>query len=256
MAQPAIVAEDLSIVYRTYLDPATGLRHRLKGGGKIRRRFRDIHAVRDASFSLADGETVGVIGHNGAGKSSLLLGLAGLVRTSAGEVRASARPSLLGVGATLQPAWSGQHNIEMGCLALGMTRRYVNDRMEELLEFAGLSEFAEVPLRAYSSGMRARLAFTVATVLTPEILLIDEALAVGDRQFHDRAVARIDQITGDAGCVVIVSHNLAEVRRLCGRTLWMDHGRIVGDGPTDEVVRRYEESDSGLATRVPSGDDA
>jgi teichoic acid transport system ATP-binding protein len=249
MTSPSIVADGLDIVYRTYLDPASGLRDRLKGASRVRRRFRDIHAVQRVSFTINDGESVGVVGHNGAGKSSLLLGLAGLVRTTGGEVRAIARPSLLGVGATFQPSLSGQHNIEMGCLALGMSRREVNARMDEFLDFAGLADFADVPLRAYSSGMRARLSFTIATVVTPEILLIDEALAVGDLQFRDRAIARIDEITQNAGCVIIVSHNLTEVRRLCERTLWLDHGQLIADGETGEILDRYESSGSGLDNR-------
>jgi teichoic acid transport system ATP-binding protein len=255
MTRPSIVADSLDIVYRTYLDPATGLRDRLKGAGRVRRRYRNIHAVQGVSFNVDNGESVAVVGHNGAGKSSLLLGLAGLVRITGGEVRAIARPSLLGVGASLQPSMSGQHNIEMGCLALGMSRREVNARMDEFLNFAGLADFAEVPLRAYSSGMRARLSFTIATVVTPEILLIDEALAVGDLQFRDRAITRIDEITQNAGCVIIVSHNLSEVRRLCERTLWLDHGRLIADGGTSEILERYESSNPGLDDRraAPGG---
>ncbi len=247
MADLSIVADGLDIVYRTYLDPAAGLRQRLKGASRMRRRHRDIHAVKKVSFEVAHGESVAIVGHNGAGKSSLLLGLAGLVPLTGGETRAVARPALLGAGAILQHSLSGQHNIEMGCLALGMSRREVSAHIDEFLEFAGLADFAEVPLRAYSSGMRARLSFTIATVVTPEILLIDEALAVGDRQFHLRAMDRIDTITRNAGCVILVSHNLLEVRRLCTRTLWMDHGHLIADGPTEEVLGRYEASNSSLA---------
>ena len=162
---------------------------------------------------------------------------------------AKSRPALLGVGAVLNEGLSGRRNIEMGCLALGMPKAVVEDRVDELLEFAGLQDFADVPLRAYSSGMKARLAFVVATTSTPDILLIDEALAVGDRDFHDRAVARLDAIRADAGCVVVVSHSLSEIRRMTERAIWMDHGRIVADGDTESVVAKYEKSGAALSQR-------
>jgi len=244
----ALSARDVAITYRTYLDPPQGLRRRLKGrtGG---RRYRDIDAVQGVSFDIGRGESVGLIGHNGAGKSTVLLGLAGLLELSSGEILAKSRPALLGVGAVLNEGLSGRRNIEMGCLALGMPKAVVEDRVDELLEFAGLQDFADVPLRAFSSGMKARLAFTVATTSTPDILLIDEALAVGDRDFHDRAVARLDAIRADAGCVVVVSHSLPEIRRMTERAIWMDHGKIVADGDTGSVVAEYEKSGAALSQR-------
>ena len=141
----------------------------------------EISAVRGVSFDIAEGESVAIIGHNGAGKSTILLGLAGLLELTGGEVRAKSRPAMLGVGAVLNEGLSGRRNVEMGCLALGIPKSEVEERADELIAFAGLEEFADVPMRAYSSGMRARLAFTVATTSSPDILLIDEALAVGDK---------------------------------------------------------------------------
>jgi teichoic acid transport system ATP-binding protein len=247
MSKLALSARHVAIRYRTYLDPSRGIRELAKTRGG-QRRYRDIEAVKSASFDLYEGERVGIVGHNGAGKSTMLLGLAGLIELNGGEIVAKSRPALLGVGAVLNPALSGRRNIEMGCLALGTSRQDLSERVDQLIDFTGLREFADVPLRAYSSGMKARLAFTVATTATPEILLIDEALAVGDKDFRSRAEERLEQIRDQAGCVVLVSHNLSEVRRMCERVIWMDHGRVVADGTVDEVVPRYEESTTALGS--------
>ncbi len=247
MSDVSLIATDVHITYRTYLDPPQGLRARLKSRSS-QRRFRDIEAVRGASFELHKGESIGIIGHNGAGKSTILLGLAGLLELTQGEVVARSRPALLGVGALLNGSLSGRRNVEMGCLALGMSKRDTDARVDELMEFAGLEDFADVPLKAYSSGMRARLAFTVATTAVPDILLIDEALAVGDQDFHARALARLDEIRAAAGSVVVVSHNMSEVERMCDRILWMDHGQIVKDGLPADVVVEYQDSAASLSS--------
>ena len=250
MGKLALSARNVEITYRTYLDPPQGLRARLKSRASARR-YKDIDAVRNVSFDIAEGESVAIIGHNGAGKSTILLGLAGLLELTGGQVRAKSRPAMLGVGAVLNEGLSGRRNVEMGCLALGIPKSEVEERTDELIAFAGLEEFADVPMRAYSSGMRARLAFTVATTSTPDILLIDEALAVGDKDFHARAVARLDEIRESAGCFVVVTHSMGEVERMCDRVLWMDHGELIADGTPDEIVSAYLESSASLTNKRP-----
>ena len=250
MGKLALSARNVEITYRTYLDPPQGLRARLKSRASARR-YKDIYAVRNVSFDIAEGESVAIIGHNGAGKSTILLGLAGLLELTGGQVRAKSRPAMLGVGAVLNEGLSGRRNVEMGCLALGIPKSEVEERTDELIAFAGLEEFADVPMRAYSSGMRARLAFTVATTSTPDILLIDEALAVGDKDFHARAVARLDEIRESAGCFVVVTHSMGEVERMCDRVLWMDHGELIADGTPDEIVPAYLESSASLSNKSP-----
>lgn len=250
MGNLALSARNVEITYRTYLDPPQGLRARLKSRASSRR-YKDIDAVRNVSFDIAEGESVAIIGHNGAGKSTILLGLAGLLELTGGQVRAKSRPAMLGVGAVLNEGLSGRRNVEMGCLALGIPKSEVEERTDELIVFAGLEEFADVPMRAYSSGMRARLAFTVATTSTPDILLIDEALAVGDKDFHARAVARLDEIRESAGCFVVVTHSMGEVERMCDRVLWMDHGELIADGTPDEIVPAYLESSASLSNKSP-----
>jgi teichoic acid transport system ATP-binding protein len=151
------------------------------------------------------------------------------------------------VGAILNPQLSGRRNLELGCLALGMSRDKVADKVGYLADFTGLEEFIDLPLKAYSSGMRARLTFAIGTVVVPDILLIDEALAVGDMDFRDRAQERLDQIRDEAGAVVLVSHSLPEIARSCDRVIWLDHGSVIADGPAEEVLAAYSISGASLS---------
>lgn len=231
---------NVHVVYRTNLDSRRGIRRRLRqglrGGAP---RYRDVHAVRGVDIELHRGEAVGLVGSNGSGKSTLLTGLAGLIELQDGHVEAVSRPSLLGVGAALNRRLSGRRNIEIGCMALGLSKAEVDDRMDDIIEFTGLGDSIDLPMNTYSSGMRARLVFTIATELEPEILFIDEALAVGDRMFRRRATERIQEMTAEASSIVVVSHNLAEITRMCTRVIWLDQGQMVMDGETEEVLDAY-----------------
>ncbi len=244
MSEPAVTltAHDVHVVYRTYLDGRPMLRRRLRGGPDAQARYRDVHAVRGVDLTLTEGECLGLVGSNGSGKSSLLTGLAGLIELEAGEVMATSRPALLGVGAALNRRLSGRHNVEIGCLALGLSRDDIDARMESIIDFSGLAESIDMPMRTYSSGMRARLAFTIATELSPEILLIDEALAVGDRSFKRRAAERLEELRAQAGSIVVVSHNLGEIADMSTRVAWMDEGRLRLVGDPDEVLDAYKEA--------------
>lgn len=244
-SEPVVVVDDVHITYRTYLDQRLGLADRLRQG--FRRsapRYRDVHAVRGVSLTLHRGESLGIVGSNGSGKSTLLTGIAGLIDLDQGEILAAGRPQLLGVGAVLNRKLSGRRNIEMGCLALGIGSDRIDETVEEICAFTGLEDSIDLPLRTYSSGMRARLAFAVATAAKPEILLIDEALAVGDRHFRAKASERLDEICASAGAVIVVSHNQSEISLMCSRVIWLEKGRVVADGPTDEVLELYSEANS------------
>jgi teichoic acid transport system ATP-binding protein len=212
--------------------------HRSRGG-----EFR----LRVDELSLHRGEVLVVLGPNGAGKSTLLRGVAGLLPVTKGRVYARSRPTLLGVAAALQPMLSGRRNIYIGGLALGLSRREIDAQVKEIIEFSGLQDFIDLPMRAYSSGMRARLQFSIATAVAPEILLIDEALAVGDRQFRRRSAKRIAEIRANAGTIFLVSHNLNEIRQSCTRGIWLDHGELLMDGPVNDVVDAYEQRDDANA---------
>jgi teichoic acid transport system ATP-binding protein len=235
-----MVADHLSVTYEVYADRQPSLRelvaNRFRG-----RRARSIEAVQDVSFVAHPGETIGLIGHNGSGKSTMLRALAGLIPASSGDVYAAADPVLLGVKAALVPEISGRRNVFLGGTALGVSRDTLQAAMPDIIAFSGLEQFIDVPMRAYSSGMSARLQFAIATVVTPRILLIDEALAVGDQQFRKRSIERIEAMMEDAGTVFLVSHGLGVIERVCTRVLWMDHGRLVADGDPAELVEAYRE---------------
>ena len=151
-------------------------------------------------------------------------------------------PTFLGVQAVLRNQLTGRRNIEIGLLAQGLDRAGVDDLLPAVVEFTGLGDAIDMRMETYSSGMRARLHFAVATATSPEILLIDEALAVGDRSFREKSAQRLDQHRADSGTVLLVSHNLSEIRRSCDRVIWLQDGLIVADGPTDEVLASYEAS--------------
>ena len=203
---------------------------------------RVIEAVRGVTFDVAVGESVGVIGPNGSGKTSLLQATTGLLPLAGGQVLVRSTPAFLGVQAVLRPHLTGWRNIQLGLLAQGLNAAEARDRAGEVAEFTGLDDFLDLRMETYSSGMRARLHFAVATALAPEILLIDEALAVGDREFRDKSAARLDEHRAAAGTVLLVSHNLAEIRRSCSRVIWLQEGLVVADGPTEDVLAAYETS--------------
>ena len=248
--QPSIVASDVSVTYRIYADRQPKLRRAFAGQGK--REYRSVEAVKNVSFAAYPGEAVGIIGHNGSGKSTLLRAMAGLLPATGGQIAARSLPVLLGVAAALQPDISGRRNIYLGGTALGIPRRELDERMDEIIKFAGLEEFIDLPLRAYSTGMKARLQFAIATSLTPDILMVDEALAVGDRAFKERSDARIREMMSEAGTVFLVSHSTKSITDVCSRALWIDGGRLAMDGDVDEVIEAYQDAPGG---RYPWPDD-
>lgn len=234
-----------------------GLHVRYELGGRSRPRLKDlftreetperrrfIHAVRGIDLVAREGEAIGVIGRNGSGKSTTLQAVAGLLPPSEGEVLSVAQPVLLGVGAALESNLTGRRNIELGCLALGMPREEIEDRAADIIDFAGLEEFIDLPLKTYSSGMRARLHFSIATSIKPEILLVDEALTVGDESFRHKSDKRIQELLDGAGTVFLVSHSLEAVRDACTRVVWIEKGELQQDGEPDEVIAAYREATS------------
>lgn len=239
---PSIVVEDLAVTYRVYEDRQPQLRKLMTRDFRSRR-FREVQAVRGISCTAYAGEAIGIVGVNGSGKSTFLRAVAGLLPAVRGAVYARTNPVLLGVGAALQADLSGRRNIVIGGTALGMSRETVEERAESIIQFAGLEDFIDMPFRAYSSGMKARLQFAIATAVQPEILLIDEALAVGDQQFQQRSQERLHELLGQASTVFIVSHSLKSLRELCSRALWIDQGVLLMDGEAEEVIAKYE-SDS------------
>lgn len=236
-----VVVDDLHVTYEVYLDYRPTLRKIIANRFRPRQ-YREIRAVNGVSFTVRAGECIGIIGRNGSGKSTLLRAITGLLPAADGAVYARSVPVLLGVSAALVDVLPGRENIVLGGTALGMSREEVEDRHEEIVDFAGVRDFIDVPLRAYSSGMVARLAFSIATAVRPEILLIDEALSVGDAEFREKSQRRIQQLVDSAGAVFIVSHELGYIRDLCTRAIWLDEGQVMEDGDVEEVIRAYVEA--------------
>ncbi len=239
-AAPSIVVDDLHVTYRVYEDVRPTLRRFITNGFKPRS-YTPIRALRGVSLTTFPGEAVGIIGSNGAGKSTLLRAIAGLLPPSAGSVHASKVPVLLAVGAALRADLSGRRNIYLGGSALGIPVAEIERRFDEIVEFAGLGHAIDRPIRTYSSGMNARLQFSIASAISPDILLIDEALAVGDERFKEKSRERIHEMLETAGTVVIVSHGMGTVRELCQRAIWIEDGELREDGEPNAVIRAYRE---------------
>ena len=201
---------------------------------------KDFWALRDVSFRVEKGERIGIVGNNGAGKSTLLRMLARIYPCTSGRimVRGNVAP-LIEMGAGFNAELSGADNILLNGALLGFSRRQMQEKVEGIHEFTGLREFADLPLKYYSSGMYMRLAFGIATEIEPDILLVDESLGVGDAAFRNKAKARILSLLDKANAVILVSHDMETLRELCTRGLWMEKGRLIDDGPIDDVIDRY-----------------
>ena len=234
-----LLINEVDIDYEVWEDRRRGLRERFTGMQGAGRTV--IHAVKGASFAVYEGESVAIMGSNGSGKSTILAAIAGLLPVTGGEIYASYEPRLMGVGAALFPKVSGMRNIRIGCLALGMSVEQIDERLDSIIEFADIGEAINRPLRSYSSGMKARLLFAIATSIRPKILMIDEALSVGDKEFRAKSEGRIQDMLNHAGTLLMVSHNMNELKRLCTRGIWLEEGVILADGPLDEVIATYTE---------------
>ena len=210
-------------------------------------------ALRDVSFDVQPGEVIGVIGRNGAGKSTLLKILSRITEPTSGEARIRGRvASLLEVGTGFHPELSGRENIFLNGAILGMTKQEIRNKFDEIVAFAEIEKFIDTPVKRYSSGMYVRLAFAVAAHLEPEILIVDEVLAVGDFEFQRKCLGKMKEVGTSGRTVLFVSHNLGAVQALCQRGIWLRSGRLVCDGPADDVCRQYMESAMSDAKTVVS----
>lgn len=241
---PSVVCSDVSITYRVYgvgreEDDAEGTVRRLLSRTTRGVGVREVHAVRDVSFVAYRGESIGIVGRNGSGKSTLLRTIAGLVPPTSGRLWLGGNASLLGINAILMPKLTGRENVWIGAQALGLTPAEVRARFEEIVDFADIGDFLDLPMQSYSSGMAARLRFAISTAVTPDILVVDEALSTGDAHFRARATERIKNIREEAGTVFLVSHSDSTIRKMCTRVLWLDHGRLVADGEPAPVLGLY-----------------
>lgn len=238
-AAPAIVVSDVHVRYRVLEDRNLRLVELVRGGFRSRR-ATDVHAVRGVSLTIGVGESVGLLGPNGSGKSTLLRAIAGVQPMASGRVLVRGRAQLLAVNAALDPRLSGRRNVMLGGLAMGLPPEQIEARLPDVVEFSELADAIDRPMRTYSSGMKARLTFSIATMTEPPILLIDEALAVGDRHFRRKSLERLRDMQQHASTLVMVTHNLNEIRQTCSRAVWLESGRVVMDGPANDVADAYE----------------
>lgn len=200
----------------------------------------ELWALRDISFTLDHGRALGVLGRNGAGKSTLLKLLTRITEPTRGVVRTTGRvASLLEVGTGFHMELTGRENVYLNGSVMGMDRRHVDGQFDAIVDFAGVERFLDTPVKRYSSGMRLRLAFAVAAHLEPEIFVVDEVLAVGDAEFQRKSLGRMQLAEEEGRTVIFVSHDLEALQRLCPRALWLDQGRLLGDGPTEKIVDDY-----------------
>ena len=218
-------------------------------GQEHRGRYEEIWALNDVSFSLEEGEALGVIGRNGAGKSTLLKVLTRITTPTRGRAEIRGRVgSLLEVGTGFHPELTGRENVFLNGAILGMKRKEIQAKLPEIAEFSGVEKFLDTPVKRYSSGMHVRLAFSVAAHFEPEIMLVDEVLSVGDAEFQARCLGRMEDIGATGRTVVFVSHQLQAVAQLCDRAILLDDGQIVLDGPSSEVVAQYLQTATGTSS--------
>ena len=233
----AIKVENVSLTYKAPLERRPTLKGRLsrKEAG-----FRMIEAVKDVSFEVHRGTVMGVMGANGAGKSTLMRMISGILPPQAGRIEVFGRVStLLALGVGFNRDLTGRENVVLGGLAAGLSREQMLDKYDDIVEFAELEDFMDVPMRAYSSGMYGRLGFAVAVTMEPDILVIDEALSVGDARFRRKSFDKMRELCTEERTIVIVSHSLGAIKDLADEALWLDKGELKMCGEVDEVVDAY-----------------
>ncbi len=219
------------------------LAQRLKSFARERREF---WALRDISFRIDPGESVAIVGHNGAGKSTVLGIIAGVTAPTAGTVRTQGRiGALLELGAGFHPDLTGRENIQLNGALLGLSESEIRAKFDEIVAFSELERFLEEPLRTYSSGMQARLGFSIAVHIEPQTVILDEVLSVGDQAFQKKSAAKVEEMARSGVTLLVVSHSLDLARRSCRRAIWLDQGRVKEDGPIDGVFEHYRGNGSG-----------
>jgi lipopolysaccharide transport system ATP-binding protein len=236
--EPVISANNLGKFYQIYAQPQDRLKQFLWRGR--RQYFREFWALRDVSFEVMPGEVLGIVGRNGAGKSTLLQLLCGTLTPTSGNVKVRGRiAALLELGAGFNPEFSGRENVFMSAAILGLSPKEIEARFEEIVDFSGIRDFIDQPVKTYSSGMYVRLAFSIATSVDPDILVIDEALSVGDGEFSRKSFERIRSMKEAGKTILFCSHSLYQVEAFCDRVLWLDHGKCMQFGEPQTVVQSY-----------------
>ena len=242
MAKKAVKVDNISILFNLNKEKVDNIKEYFIKLVTRKLHYNEFWALTDISFEVEEGERLGVLGFNGAGKSTMLKVIAGVLKPTKGSVKVNGVIApLLELGAGFDMNYTGAENIYLYGATMGYSRKYIQERYDEIVEFSELGEFIDVPVKNYSSGMRARLGFAIATAVEPEVLILDEVLSVGDAKFRIKSENKIKSMFDKGVTVLFVSHNTAQVRRLCTKAIILDHGKIIANGDVNEVCDIYDE---------------
>lgn len=237
----SLEVNNVSMKYRLATEKINSMKHYLIKKLKKEIQYEDFYALNNVSFSVEKGEVLGIIGRNGAGKSTLLKIVSGILKPTQGEViRRGTIAPMIELGAGFNGELTGLENIYMNGLVLGYSRKFIDQHVEEIIEFSEIGKFIHTPLKNYSSGMKARLGFSISTVVKPDVLILDEVLSVGDFKFKEKSENKILSIIKGGTTVLFVSHSLPQVEKLCDRVIWLENGGIKSIGKTQEVCSSYK----------------
>ena len=240
---PVIILDNVNVRYRTANEKIGTFKEYIIRLLRRQMQFKEFSALNNINIQVHEGESLGLIGRNGAGKSTLLKVISRVLIPSQGRVRLRGRVSpLIELGGGFHPDLTGMENIFLNATLLGHSRKDIESHIDEIIDFAELGAFIYSPIRTYSSGMVARLGFSIATTWKPDILIIDEILSVGDESFREKSSTRMTQFRSQGSTVILVSHNLFSIETLCSRAIWLEHGTIMADGEAKDVINTYQNS--------------
>lgn len=235
-----IKAENITLCYRMSNDRIKSIKEYLVAMLKRKVKYTDFYALNDVSFEIKKGEVVGIVGNNGAGKSTLLKVISGILRPTKGTVTLGGNVApMLELGSGFDPDLTGRENIFLNGSILGYSEEFLKEKYDEIVEFSELGDFIYQPVRNYSSGMMMRLAFSVASMVDPDILILDEIMAVGDASFQEKSRARMMEMMSHGTTVLLVSHSISQIREFCDRVIWLDHGKVMAIGETEDICNQY-----------------
>ena len=238
-----IEVNHVSLCYRMSAERVSGMKEFLVQALQGKLQYKEFWALQDVDFSIEKGEVLGLVGANGAGKSTMLKVISGILKPTKGTVTVHGNiVPMLELGSGFDHDLTGRENIFLNGAILGYSEEYLKEKYDEIVAFSELGKFIDVPIRNYSSGMLMRLAFSIATVVQPEILIVDEILAVGDAAFQEKSKARMHELMSGGTTVLFVSHSLAQIREMCDRVIWLEHGQVKMMGETQEICDAYEAS--------------
>ena len=242
MGKPAVEVKDVSILFNLNKEKVDNLKEYFVKFVTHKLMFTEFWALRDISFTVEKGERLGILGFNGAGKSTLLKTIAGVLKPTKGSVKVhGVIAPLLELGAGFDSNYSGKENIFLYGATMGYSRKYIQEKYDEIVEFSELKDFIDVPIKNYSSGMKARLGFAIATAVEPEVLILDEVLSVGDAKFRRKSEAKVTSMFDKGVTVLFVSHSTEQVRRLCDKAIILEKGKIIAQGEDNEICDLYDD---------------